>query len=115
MVRSVAGPSRSIASLTRALLRHGCPAERLIAIEREAALVECLRRTLPGVRVVAGDVADLARVLSREGVDEAAAVLSSLPIKWFPLAAQRTIIEACFARLGNSGRFLQITNAMASP
>jgi phosphatidylethanolamine/phosphatidyl-N-methylethanolamine N-methyltransferase len=102
-------------SLTRALIRNGCPPERIIAVEREAALVDCLRRALPGVRVLAGDVNQLPELLAREGVTEAASVLSSLPIKWFPLATQRVIVEGCFARLGEGGRFLQITNAIASP
>jgi phosphatidylethanolamine/phosphatidyl-N-methylethanolamine N-methyltransferase len=42
-------------------------------------------------------------------------VVSSLPIKWFPLAAQRAVLDACFARLGPGGAFVQLTNALASP
>ena len=42
-------------------------------------------------------------------------MVSSLPIKWFPLSAQRAVIEPCLARLGPAGRFLQLTNAFVSP
>jgi phosphatidylethanolamine/phosphatidyl-N-methylethanolamine N-methyltransferase len=102
-------------SLTQRLIDNGCPTERIVAIEREAELVDCLRRGLPGLRVIAGDVTELAQILREAGIDRVAAVLSSLPIKWFPLAAQRAVLEPCFARMGDDGRFLQITNAFASP
>ncbi len=42
-------------------------------------------------------------------------MVSSLPIKWFPLAAQRDVVAPCLARLGPDGRFLQMTNAFSSP
>src|ERR1700722_17519815 len=47
-------------SLTRGLLRVGCPAERLIALEREPALAAALRRSFPGVGTVTGDAPALA-------------------------------------------------------
>ncbi|HTZ36428.1 MAG TPA: hypothetical protein VMB84_10420, partial [Stellaceae bacterium] len=53
--------------------------------------------------------------LARLGVERLCAVVSSLPIKWFPPAVQRRVIEPCLARLGPGGRFLQMTNAFVSP
>jgi len=44
-----------------------------------------------------------------------AAVVSSLPIKWFPLDAQRAIVGPCLELLGPGGHFLQLTNAFSSP
>jgi phosphatidylethanolamine/phosphatidyl-N-methylethanolamine N-methyltransferase len=102
-------------SLTQRLIGNGCPTERIVAIEREAELVDCLRRSVPGLRVIKGDVTELAHILPDAGIDRIAGVLSSLPIKWFPLAAQRAVLEPCFARMADDGRFLQITNAFASP
>jgi phosphatidylethanolamine/phosphatidyl-N-methylethanolamine N-methyltransferase len=102
-------------SMTRGLLRAGCQADRLIALEREPRLAATLRRSFPGVTTIAGDATALADHFTRHGIEQLCAVVSSLPIKWFPLAAQRAVIEPCLARLGPDGRFLQMTNAFASP
>jgi phosphatidylethanolamine/phosphatidyl-N-methylethanolamine N-methyltransferase len=102
-------------SLTRGLLRAGCPAERLIAMEREPRLAAALRRSFPGIRTIVGDAIALEEHLARLGIDQLCAVVSSLPIKWFSLADQRQIVEPCLARLGSDGRFLQMTNAFSSP
>jgi phosphatidylethanolamine/phosphatidyl-N-methylethanolamine N-methyltransferase len=102
-------------SLTRGLLRAGCPAERLIALEREPPLAASLRRNFPGVATIAGDATALADHFVTHGVQQLCAVVSSLPIKWFPLEAQRLVLEPCLVRLGREGRFLQMTNAFSSP
>ena len=102
-------------SLTRGLLRAGCPAERLIAMEREPRLAAALRRSFPGIRTIVGDALALEEHLARLGIDRLCAVVSSLPIKWFSLAAQRAVLRPCFARLGRDRPFLQLTNAFASP
>lgn len=102
-------------SLTRGLLRAGCPAERLIAMEREPRLAAALRRRFPGIRTIVGDATALPEHFERLGVDRLCAVVSSLPIKWFSLANQRQVVEPCLTRLGPDGRFLQMTNAFSSP
>ncbi|HWB50949.1 MAG TPA: methyltransferase domain-containing protein [Stellaceae bacterium] len=102
-------------SLTRGLLRAGCPAERLITMEREPRLAAMLRRSFPGIRTIAGDATALPEHLTRLGVDRLCAVVSSLPIKWFPVPEQRRVVEPCLERLGPGGVFLQMTNAFASP
>ena len=102
-------------SITRGLLALGWPLERIIAYEREARLVGILRREIRGIRAVVGDATDLERQLRWLGIDRLSAVVSSLPIKWFSLSGQRQVIAPCLARLGPDGRFLQMTNAVASP
>ena len=102
-------------SITRGLLEAGWPPARIIACEREARFADILRRELDGVRVVVGDAADLERQLTRLGIDQLSAVVSSLPIKWFPRDAQHAVLRASFARLGCGGCFLQLTNAFSSP
>lgn len=102
-------------SITAGLLRHGCPAERLVVIEREPALAEVLRRRFPGITVVEGDATDLASLLAARSITQLSQIASSLPIKWFPLAAQRDIVEQSFALLGAEGRLVQLTNALESP
>ena len=93
----------------------GWPPERIVAYEREARLVEILRREVAGIRAVIGDATDLETQLTRLRVERLSAVVSSLPIKWFPREAQRAVLRPCFARLGPGGRFLQLTNAFSSP
>ena len=102
-------------SLTRGLLRAGCPPDRLIAFEREERLVAILRRQCRGVTAIGGDAIELDRHLSELGVERLSTVVSSLPIKWFPLELQRAVVQPCLKRLGPGGHFLQLTNAFASP
>ena len=101
-------------SLTQGLVRAGCSPERIIALEREPALVAVLRREFPAMTVIAGDAARIGEYLTGS-VERLAGVVSSLPIKWFPPAVQYAIVKPCFDLLGPGGRFLQLTNAFCSP
>jgi phosphatidylethanolamine/phosphatidyl-N-methylethanolamine N-methyltransferase len=104
-----------IGSVTRGLIQAGFPAERLVVIEREPEFVRIMQRRFPRVRVLAGDAADLKALLARAGIERVAGVLSCLPIKWFPLALQRSIVSQAFELLDPRGCLLQLTNARASP
>jgi phosphatidylethanolamine/phosphatidyl-N-methylethanolamine N-methyltransferase len=101
-------------SLTGGLVRAGCPPQRIIALEREPRLVDVLNRKYPGLTVIEGDATLIGEYL-RDRVERLSAVISSLPIKWFPLTAQRAVIEPCLDLLGPGGSFLQLTNAFSSP
>jgi phosphatidylethanolamine/phosphatidyl-N-methylethanolamine N-methyltransferase len=101
-------------SLTQGLVRAGCPPERIIALEREPALVAVLRRQFPAITVIAGDATRIGEYLARS-VERLAGVVSSLPIKWFPAAAQHAVVRPCLDMLGPDGRFVQLTNAFLSP
>jgi phosphatidylethanolamine/phosphatidyl-N-methylethanolamine N-methyltransferase len=101
--------------ITRGLLETGCPRDRLITLEREPSLAATLQRRFPGIATIVGDATALAEHFARLGIDRLCAVVSSLPIKWFPVGAQRAVVEPCLALLGSGGVFLQMTNAFASP
>jgi phosphatidylethanolamine/phosphatidyl-N-methylethanolamine N-methyltransferase len=101
--------------LTAGLLAAGCPLERLIVIERAADLAHHLGRRFPGLRVICSDARDVRRLMDEAGIERLATVVSSLPIKLFSRAAQRAVLDVCFARLGPGGAFVQLTNALASP
>jgi len=101
-------------SLTQGLVRAGCSPERIIALEREPALVAVLRREFPTMTVIAGDATRIGDYLPGN-VERLAGVVSSLPIKWFPVAAQYAVIRPCLDLLGPGGRFVQLTNAFSSP
>jgi phosphatidylethanolamine/phosphatidyl-N-methylethanolamine N-methyltransferase len=101
-------------SLTRGLVRAGCPPERIIAVEREPDLARLLRQAVPRVTVIEADAREIAR--HPTVADQSfCAVVSSLPIKWFSVAAQEAVIRPCLERLGPGGRFIQLTNAFCSP
>jgi phosphatidylethanolamine/phosphatidyl-N-methylethanolamine N-methyltransferase len=102
-------------SLTRGLLRCGCPPARLIVLEREAPLAALLHREFPGIAVIEGDATRIGNYLAARRVDRLATVVSSLPIKWFPEESQRAVLLPCLRRLGEDGRFLQVTNGFCSP
>lgn len=102
-------------SLTRGLLRGGCPADRLIVLEREPPLAAVLRREFPGVDIIEDDATRLDESLAARGVGGLAAVVSSLPIKWFSSEMQWAVMRPCFDRLGPDGPFLQMTNGFSSP
>jgi phosphatidylethanolamine/phosphatidyl-N-methylethanolamine N-methyltransferase len=102
-------------SITAGLLRAGCPAERLVAIERHPPLAERLRRRFPAAMIIEGDARDLSSLLAARGVNRLACVASSLPITWFAPDAQRSVVEQCFTLMRPGGRLLQVTNAMRSP
>jgi len=102
-------------SLTRAMLAAGCPADRLVVVEREPSLVNILARRFPGVRILPGDACELRSQLERQGIGQLATVVSSVPIKWFSRSNQRAVLEQSFDLLGPGGHVLQLTNAMTSP
>ena len=101
-------------SLTRGLVRAGCRPERIVALESEPALVAVLRRDFPAVTVIEGDATRIGDYFAGS-VERFAAVVSSLPIKWFSVEAQYAVVRPCLDLLGPGGRFFQLTNAFTSP
>jgi phosphatidylethanolamine/phosphatidyl-N-methylethanolamine N-methyltransferase len=101
-------------SLTQGLVRAGCSPERIIALEREPALVAVLRREFPTMTVIAGEATRIGEYLAGK-VERLAGVVSSLPIKWFPIAEQHAVIRPCLDMLGPDGCFVQLTNGFSSP
>src|SRR4029077_17380787 len=77
-------------------------------------LVTVLRREFPTMAVVTGDATLVGEYLAGS-VGQLAGVVSSLPIKWLPIAAQPAVVKPCLDLLGPGGRFLQLTHAFSSP
>jgi len=102
-------------TITRGLIAGGCPPERLALVETEAQLAAHLRQHYPATRVIRGDARKIDVLLDEAGIDRLATVISTLPIKWFPLEEQRAVVMPCLRRLGPRGSFIQITNAPAPP
>jgi phosphatidylethanolamine/phosphatidyl-N-methylethanolamine N-methyltransferase len=101
-------------SLTRGLIRAGCPLQRIIVLEREPRLAAVLRREFPGMMVIEDDATRIGDYLAARAT-RLCATISSLPIKWFSLRQQEAVVAPCLDCLGPDGAFLQMTNAFASP
>src|SRR6516162_6931048 len=86
-------------SLTRGLVRAGCRPERIVALESEPALVAVLRRAFPAVPVIGGDATRIGDYFAGS-IERFAAVVSSLPIKWFSVEAQYAVVRPCLDLLG---------------
>lgn len=102
-------------AIGQALLEGGIPPHRLIMVEREPDLADHLRHRFPTLRVLQGDATEIGSLLASLDVRRLSAVVSSLPIVWFPLQAQADIIDPCLYLLGEGGPFLQMTNRPVSP
>ena len=101
-------------SLTRGLIRAGCPPQRIIALEREPRLAAVLRRDFPAMTVIEDDATRIGDHLATLA-NRLCAAISSLPIKWFSPQQQQAVVGPCLDRLGPGGTFLQTTNAFTSP
>ena len=102
-------------AVTASLLEAGYPPERLIVVERGPGMAAMLRRRFASLQIVEADACAIANILMERGVAKLAAIVSSLPIKWFPLASQRAVIAPCLGLAGDGGSFIQLTNALTSP
>ena len=102
-------------AVTASLLEAGCARERLLVVEREPALVGMLQRRFAGVDIVEADACVIDGILAERNIASLAAIVSSLPVKWFPIASQRAVIAPCLAGAGTNGSFIQLTNALVSP
>src|SRR6516165_2381110 len=71
-------------------------------------------RSLTQGLVRAGEATRIGEYLAGK-VERLAGVVSSLPIKWFPIAGQRAVIRPCLDMLGPDGCFVQLTNGFSSP
>ncbi len=96
-------------SITRSLLEHGVPPERIVAIEMSQDFTELLRRRFPRIHVIQGDAQEMARLL-RPHTDvtrRVGTVISSLPLKQFSAAFTRELAGKILAQLRPGGCWVQ--------
>src|SRR3546814_19373963 len=74
-----------------------------------------LLRILPVGRIVEGAARTVGTLMKDLLPGHLIAVVSSLPIVWFPLKDQAAVMHACLDVLGDGGSFLQMTNLPISP
>lgn len=92
----------TVSQAIRARMHAG---SRLVAIEQNPALYDVLRRRVAGA--VLGDVAELATILDRCGVERVDLVLSGLPVPSLPRAVNAAVLERLAAEPAVS--FSQLT------
>lgn len=98
-------------AITRGILNAGVPPENLTMIELNSRFCERLTEKFPRSRVIncmAQDIQDY-------GVQEAAVVISSLPLLNIPLAAQKDILRTIFDVLHPNAPMVQFTYGPHSP
>ena len=101
------GPGTGV--FTKALLAAGMPAERLLLIELDATFAAHLRATFPDVRVIEADVAELPRIIAKEGLGPVAQMRSGLPFRSMPPDVRRRVGQAVAHSLADGGRLVQFS------
>lgn len=99
-------------AITAALLDHGIPSDRILPVERSAAMVKLLKRRFPSLNVLLGDAGALRSLLnSHLGTDECEVsyVVSSLPLRSLPEDVVTGIVREIRHVLHKEGKLLQYT------
>lgn len=106
------GPGTGV--FTAALLAHGVPADRVVAVEYDPGMAAALRRRLPGVRVACGDAFDTATLLGLAPEGYAAAI-SGLPLLNFPKDKGEGLIRDVLAAMPAGAPFVQFSYGVRPP
>lgn len=97
-----------VGTFCRPILERMAPDARLIAIDTNPDFIAYLDATIPDSRFTAveGSAADVARILTEQGLDGADYVLSGLPFSTLPAGVGAQIAAATRAVLRPGGAFL---------
>ena len=101
-------------TITRALLRAGVPAEKLVVVEIVPEMANHLRNIFPGVQVVCGDGFDLPRVLEQARAGRVGDVVCGIPLVMLPFPTQQKIVGAMLEASPGRG-FLHLSYCITSP
>ena len=101
--------------ITAAMLEAGIDRRRLCVVEYDNDLVALLRQRFGHGGIVQGDARALDSLFAQQGIDQVAAIVSTLPILHFSRADQRRVLDGCFARALPGTLFTQITYLPGSP
>jgi phosphatidylethanolamine/phosphatidyl-N-methylethanolamine N-methyltransferase len=102
-------------SVTRALLESGVPASRLFSVEIGPELAAYMRRELPEVHVLEGDVRGIREMLPQPFVGKVGTVVVGIPMVLLPREAQQEIVDEIFAIMPEGRRFLAYTYSIGVP
>jgi len=103
------GPGTGV--VTKAILDRGVRPDHLISIEMSPELADMVKKRFPGIRVVNGDACKLGeyvRQLVPQG-KTVGAVISSLPLRNFPIELAETLAKEIHNALRPEGRWVQFS------
>jgi phosphatidylethanolamine/phosphatidyl-N-methylethanolamine N-methyltransferase len=95
--------------VTKALLEHGVPPERLLLVEYDDKFCTLLSERYPSVKIVQGDAYGLKATLAGHVDGNVAAVVSSLPLLNRPEIDRVVLLQQAFELMGPEGLFIQFT------
>jgi phosphatidylethanolamine/phosphatidyl-N-methylethanolamine N-methyltransferase len=101
-------------AVSRALLDHGVPPDRLVVVEIVPDMARHLARTLPGVTVIEGDAFALPEALPAALHGKVGTAICGIPLVLLPLADQRRFVQAVEAVAPGRG-FLLYSYCVTSP
>lgn len=101
--------------ITRAILKHGTPANSLYAIEYSADFSACLRHNFPGVNVIEGDAFDLDETLGEHSGTVFDCVISAIPLLNFKPGQRIDYIEMLLDHIPTGRPVVQVTYGPLSP
>ncbi|MDJ1158913.1 phospholipid methyltransferase [Chelatococcus sp. SYSU_G07232] len=101
--------------VTEAIVRRGVDPHRLVLVEFNPDFCKLLHRRFPAATIVHGDAYGLGKTLRGVVHEEAAAVVSSLPLFTRPLPQRLTLLEAAFDLMHAGAPFIQFTYAVVPP
>ncbi len=98
-------------SITKALLREGVIAEKLVVIDNSLDLVRKLKKSFPKVRVIHGDATHLYELLKQHHI-KPSVIVSSLPLTIFPTISRLAIAQQVDQVLPNGGHYIQFSYSL---
>ncbi|MDB5735554.1 MAG: Ribosomal adenine methylase transferase [Alphaproteobacteria bacterium] len=105
------GPGTGV--VTQALLEHGVPADRLVAIELEGSFARLMRKRFPKVTVHHGDAVTFESQIAFGA--RVAAIVSGLPLLQLPLETRRSLLRRALACQDAGGAFVQLSYSWRPP
>lgn len=99
-------------AVTKALVRRGLGARRVLAVEADATFARMLRARFPGLDVVEGDAADAGAI---ERLGPFCAIISSLPLLNFPAHERTDLVLALLRLLPPGAPFVQYSYGVRPP
>lgn len=100
--------------VSRALLDHGVPPEKLIVVEIVPDMAEHLRSVLPGVNVVCGDAFALKDAIPADWQGRIGTAICGIPLVMLPFQQQQKFVDAVESVAPGKG-FLLFTYCITSP
>lgn len=102
------GPGTGV--ITKAILKSGISADKLISLELAPHFAKKLQKRFPSIAVIEGDAINLSQLLQNKGPINT--IISSLPFRSLPRKVSEKIFSEIQNVLAPDGQFIQFTYAV---